>query len=145
MSRMGAAADIEVSEVGTRDGLQNIDRIMPTAAKKAWITAEAARWRTGNRGGLLRAGQAAAAIGGHRRVGAFAKTLPGLKVAVLVPNLRGAKTAIGCGVDKMSIPFSVSETHSQANLNKTHAQMLEQIALIVEALVGAAGGGAAEI
>jgi len=35
-------AAILVSEVGPRDGLQSIERIMPLEAKKAWITAEAA-------------------------------------------------------------------------------------------------------
>ena len=32
--------DIEISEVGPRDGLQSIKAIMPTDAKKAWIKAE---------------------------------------------------------------------------------------------------------
>ena len=31
--------DVEISEVGPRDGLQSISPIMPTAAKKAWISA----------------------------------------------------------------------------------------------------------
>jgi hydroxymethylglutaryl-CoA lyase len=34
--------DILISEVGPRDGLQSIKNIMPLAAKKAWIDAEAA-------------------------------------------------------------------------------------------------------
>ena len=34
--------EILVSEVGPRDGLQSIKTIMPTPAKKAWITALAA-------------------------------------------------------------------------------------------------------
>ena len=33
---------IRISEVGLRDGLQSIDRVMPTEAKKAWILAEVA-------------------------------------------------------------------------------------------------------
>ncbi|MFX8285777.1 hydroxymethylglutaryl-CoA lyase, partial [Acinetobacter baumannii] len=32
---------ILISEVGPRDGLQSIDRVMPIEAKKAWIKAEA--------------------------------------------------------------------------------------------------------
>src|SRR5258707_661187 len=36
------AIDIKVSEVGPRDGLQNTKIFMPTAAKKAWISAEVA-------------------------------------------------------------------------------------------------------
>jgi hydroxymethylglutaryl-CoA lyase len=34
--------DILISEVGPRDGLQSISRIMSLDAKKAWIAAEAA-------------------------------------------------------------------------------------------------------
>ena len=33
---------ILISEVGPREGLQSIDRVMPLEAKKAWIAAEAA-------------------------------------------------------------------------------------------------------
>ena len=33
---------ILVSEVGPRDGLQSIKRVMPLAAKQRWIVAEAA-------------------------------------------------------------------------------------------------------
>ena len=32
---------IQISEVGPRDGLQSVDRVMPLDAKKAWIKAEA--------------------------------------------------------------------------------------------------------
>ena len=42
MATGGATRDVYVSEVGTRDGLQNVDTVMPTDAKKAWIAAEAA-------------------------------------------------------------------------------------------------------
>jgi len=61
---------------------------------------------------------------------AFAKTLPGLDVAVLVPNLKGAERAIEAGAHKMSIPFSMSESHSIRNVRKDHAAMVEQIAAI---------------
>ena len=67
---------------------------------------------------------------------AFAKTVPGLEVVALVPNLKGAQRAIEAGVDKMSIPFSMSETHSLRNVRKNHAEMLDQIAAIA-ALVAA--------
>jgi len=53
---------------------------------------------------------------------------------VLVPNYHGAKAALEAGVDKMSIPFSVSETHCQRNLNRSHDQMFQEIERIVELL-----------
>ena len=52
----------------------------------------------------------------------------------LVPNFIGAKNAIDAGVDKMCLPLSVSETHSQANLKKTHDEVLKEIGKITEYL-----------
>jgi len=50
----------------------------------------------------------------------------------LVPNLKGAENAIKAGVHKISLPLSVSETHSRANLNKTHAQVYDEVQKIAE-------------
>jgi hydroxymethylglutaryl-CoA lyase len=65
---------------------------------------------------------------------AYARTLPGLAVAALVPNLRGAENAINAGAHKITIPLSVSETHSKANLNKTHEQVYEEVRQIAKLL-----------
>jgi hydroxymethylglutaryl-CoA lyase len=56
----------------------------------------------------------------------YARTLPGLTVAVLVPNRRGAEAAVSAGAHKLTLPFSASETHSLKNVRRTHAQMLEE-------------------
>ena len=64
----------------------------------------------------------------------YAKSLPNLTVVALVPNFIGAKNAIDAGVDKMCLPLSVSETHSQANLKKTHDEVLKEIGKITEYL-----------
>ncbi len=50
------AVDVVISEVGPRDGLQNTKSFMPTAAKKAWISAEAAQTVTVSRKGLAAVG-----------------------------------------------------------------------------------------
>jgi len=63
---------------------------------------------------------------------AHARTVPGLTVAVLVPNLRGAQDAVAAGAHKITVPLSVSETHSLKNVRRTHAQMLEEVRAIVE-------------
>jgi hydroxymethylglutaryl-CoA lyase len=65
---------------------------------------------------------------------AHALTLPGLTVAVLVPNLRGAEQAVQAGVHKLTIPFSASETHSLKNVRRTHAEMLDEVRGIVALL-----------
>ena len=38
---MRSDIDVEVCEVGLRDGIQGIDQFFPTDKKKAWIAAEA--------------------------------------------------------------------------------------------------------
>ena len=58
---------------------------------------------------------------------AHALTIPNLKVAVLVPNLKGVENAIKAGAHKITIPVSASETHSLKNVNRTHKQMIDEI------------------
>ena len=127
---------IRISEVGLRDGLQSIDRVMPTEAKKAWIQAEVAAGVTEMEVGSFVPPSLLPQMADTAEIIAFAKTVPGLEVVALVPNLKGAERAIAAGVDKMSIPFSMSESHSLKNVRKTHAEMLDQIAAIA-ALVAA--------
>ena len=121
---------IRISEVGPRDGLQSISRVMSTDAKKAWIAAEAAAGVTEIEVGSFVPPSLLPQMADTAEIVAFAKTLPGLDVAVLVPNLKGAERAIKAGAHKMSIPFSMSESHSIRNVRKDHAAMVEQIAAI---------------
>jgi len=121
---------IEISEVGPRDGLQSISPIMPTEAKKAWIAAEAAAGVKEIEVGSFVPAKILPQLADTAEIVAFARTIPGLTVAVLVPNLRGAEAAVAAGAHKITIPLSVSETHSLRNVRRTHAQMLEETAAI---------------
>ncbi len=118
---------ILLSEVGPRDGLQSIDRIMPLAAKKAWIRAEAEAGVREIEVGSFVPASLLPQMADTAELVAFARTLPGLNVVALVPNARGAARAVEAGVHGMSIPFSMSETHSVRNVRKDHAQMVEEI------------------
>ncbi len=119
---------VSICEVGPRDGLQIARTRMTTAAKVRWI-------------------QAIAAAGVHEiEVGSFVPprvipqladtpevvaqvlaSVPGLVVQALAPNLRGVQNAYNAGVHKISIPVSVSDGHSMANLNRTPAQSIEMM------------------
>ena len=134
MAAAERALDIQISEVGTRDGLQNIDSIMATAAKKAWIQAEAAAGVPEIEVGSFVPAKLLPQLADTAELVAFAREIEGLNVAVLVPNFRGAMDAVAAGAHKMAIPFSVSETHSIANVNRTHDQMYQEIGRIVAAL-----------
>lgn len=130
--------EILISEVGPRDGLQSIDRVMPIEAKKAWIAAEAAAGAREIEVGSFVPASLLPQMADTATLVAFAKTIAGLNVVTLVPNAKGAERAIAAGVHGMSIPFSMSETHSIKNVRKDHAAMIEEIRIIA-AMADAAG------
>lgn len=124
--------DIEISEVGPRDGLQSISPIMNTEDKKRWISALAAAGLPEIEVGSFVPAKVLPQLADTAEIVAHARTIPGLKVAVLVPNFRGAQAAIEAGAHKITIPISVSETHSLKNVRRTHEQMLEEVRAIAE-------------
>lgn len=123
--------DVLVSEVGPRDGLQSIGRAMPTAAKLRWIEAMAAAGLAEIEVGsfvspklLPQMADAAEVVRGSLAIGGFC-------VAALVPNLKGAERAVAAGAQKISLPVSASRLHSQANINMTPEQAVDQVAAVV--------------
>ena len=124
---------VMVREVGLRDGLQSIARTLPTAQKLQWIQgAYDAGVREIEVGSFVPAKLLPQLADTHALV-AFAKTLPGLCVSVLVPNLKGAERAMDCGANWMLLPLSASHAHSKANLRKTPDDVLAEIGALVEA------------
>ncbi|MDI9347675.1 MAG: hydroxymethylglutaryl-CoA lyase [Methylacidiphilales bacterium] len=120
-----------ISEVGPRDGLQNASTIMPLEGKVAWIEA------------LVQSGFVDIEVGSFVSptllpqladtgllLEQLRKKTCAAKLAVLVPNLKGATLALAKQPDKISIPFSCSQTHSIKNVNRTHEQMFSEIVAI---------------
>lgn len=128
--------DILVSEVGPRDGLQSIDAILPTDVKKQWIRAQAAAGFREIEVGSFVPPSLLPQMADTPDVVRDARTITGLSVAVLVPNLRGAEDAISAGAHKLSIPFSVSETHSLKNVRRSHEQMFAEVRNIAACVAG---------
>ena len=126
--------NILISEVGPRDGLQSIDRIMPLEAKKAWIDAQAAAGFTEIEVGSFVPARILPQLADTAELVAHARGIAGMTVAVLVPNLKGAEAAVAAGAHKLTLPLSVSETHSLKNVRRTHAQMLDEARGIVALL-----------
>ncbi|MEM9184476.1 MAG: hydroxymethylglutaryl-CoA lyase [Pseudomonadota bacterium] len=132
MPESASTPQILISEVGPRDGLQSVSAIMPLEARKAWVAAEAAAGVREIEVGSFVPAKVIPQMAGTAELVAYARTIPDLTVAALVPNLRGAQDAIEAGAHKISIPFSVSETHSLKNVRRTHDQMVEQVRAIAE-------------
>jgi len=122
-----SAIDVMVSEVGPRDGLQNIKRTMPTEAKIRWVT--------GLAGAGLREIEVASFVppkmlpqmADAAEVVQAARKIPGLTVLALAPNLKGAERAVEAGVHVVSMPASASREHSRANLHMTPEEAVEQV------------------
>jgi len=126
--------DVLISEVGPRDGLQSIDRIMPTAAKKTWVDMAFSAGLTEVEVGSFVPAKLLPQLADTADVVAYSATIPGLTVAALVPNARGAQDAVAAGAHKITLPLSCSESHSMANLRRTHAQVLEDARKIAAAI-----------
>jgi hydroxymethylglutaryl-CoA lyase len=126
--------DILISEVGPRDGLQNISSIMPTAAKLEWIQAEASAGVREIEVGSFVPAKMMPQLADTAEVVRSARNIAGLTVAALVPNLRGAEDAVQARAHKISIPFSVSASHIQRNLRRTHDEMLDEVRRIATIL-----------
>lgn len=124
---------VTVREVGLRDGLQSIARTLPTAHKLQWIQAAYEAGIREMEVGSFVPPQRLPQLADTAELVAFAKTLPGLCVSVLVPNLKGAERAMDSGADWMLLPLSASHAHSVANLRKTPDQVVDEIAAMVAA------------
>jgi len=118
---------IDVIEVGPRDGFQSVCNYIPLQTKVDVIDK------------LIEAGVK------NIQVTSFVspKAIPQMKDAeelvkiclhryphgsfsALVPNLFGANTAAKAGLNKISYVVSLSESHNQANINRSHADSFRE-------------------
>ena len=121
---------VVIREVGLRDGLQSIARVVPTARKLAWIRAAHAAGLREIEVGSFVPPRLLPQLADTETLVAFARTLPGLCVSVLVPNLKGAERALASGAHVMLLPLSASRAHSLANLRKSPDEVVQEIARI---------------
>ena len=77
---------VQICEVGPRDGLQNAKALMPTQAKKAWIAALARAGLREIEVGSFVPPKLIPAMADTGEIVAFARTLPRVKVVALAPN-----------------------------------------------------------
>ncbi|KYZ76000.1 hydroxymethylglutaryl-CoA lyase [Anaerosporomusa subterranea] len=132
------AKRIEVTEVGPRDGFQNVKTFIPTQDKVEIIK------------GLIESGIKSLELTSF----VSPKAIPQLadstavcqsileqyggriKASALVPNLKGAQAAWDAGIREVACVVSVTPEHNKANINRTHDESLAEIAKMVEGLPG---------
>ena len=126
----GLPKRVVIREVGLRDGLQSLPTTLPTQRKCEWIRrAYDAGLREIEVGSFVPA-RLLPQLADTSELVTFAGTLPGLFVSVLVPNLKGAQRAIESGADLLLVPLSASDAHSRANVRKSPAEMVDELARI---------------
>ena len=127
------AENVEIFEMGPRDGLQNEKRMIPAADKIALVDLL-------SRAGFRRIevtsfvspkwvpqmADAAQVMAGITRA-------PGVSYAVLTPNMKGYEGARAAQASEVAIFASASEGFSRANLNATIAESLERLAPVAAA------------
>ncbi len=122
---------IAIREVSLRDGLQSMARVVPTAHKLQWLRAAYDAGLREIEVGSFVPPKLLPQLADTAELVAFAKTLPGLEVSVLVPNLKGAMRALEEGAHSMLLPLSASHAHSLANMRRPPDEVVRDIATIV--------------
>ena len=126
------AEHIAICEVGPRDGLQIAKSHMATDAKVRWIKAIAAAGVQEVEVGSFVPPRVIPHLADTPDIVAACLKIPGLIVQALAPNLRGVQNAYNAGVHKISIPISVSDGHSMANLNRRPEQSIAMMREIMD-------------
>lgn len=123
---------IIVREVGLRDGLQIHSTFMPTQDKLAWVAAEAAAGVGEIEVTSYVPPKLIPQFADAAEVTEGALKVPGLLVAALIPNLRGAQRGIELGVHKLNFVMSVSHTHNLKNVRRTPEESVIDFKAIVD-------------
>lgn len=124
--------DVIVREVGLRDGLQIHQTFMPTERKLAWIQAEAAAGVSEIEVTSYVPAKVIPQFADAEQVTVGALAIPGLTVAALIPNFRGAERGIDLGVHKLNFVMSVSRTHNMNNVRREREESIADFKRIVE-------------
>ena len=125
---------IEVREVGLRDGIQNIKTVVPADLKFAWIKAEVAAGVRDIEVCSFVPPKLLPQFADAEEVTKRALGIPGLTVAALMPNLKGAERGAALGVHRLDYVVSVSESHNLNNVRRSTADSLADLQRIADFL-----------
>jgi len=121
-------SDVEICEVGPRDGLQSVAQWVPTETKVKLIRA------------LLDSGIKVLEVGSFVSPKAIPQMqdivevlaqlgpLPrDVKALALVPNAKGARRALDAGVTDLGFVISMTDSHNQSNVRRPTAQSIADL------------------
>lgn len=129
---------VSICEVGPRDGLQD-EAPVPTEGKIALVDALSATGISRIEVASFVHPKAIPAMADAEAVWAGIARNPQVRYSALVPNTRGAQRALDVGITEVNVVVSASETHNKANVRRTVAESLDDIAEIIERVHEARG------
>src|SRR3982750_1585732 len=131
-------SSVSIREVAPRDGLQNEEPI-PTESKVRLIDALSGTGVRRIEAVSFVHPKAIPQMADADEVWAAARRTPGVRYSALVPNTKGAERALAAGFTELEVVVSASDAHNKANLNRSTAESLDDIAGLID-LVHHAGG-----
>lgn len=110
---------IQIKEVGPRDGLQNEKEFVRTEDKVKWINMLSKTGVKEIEYSSFVHPKWVPALADAREVGRLIERNPDVRYSALIPNMKGLEAAFEAGIDGASVFMSASETHNKKNINKT--------------------------
>ena len=125
--------DVTVVEVGPRDGLQNEQAILPTAAKLELIGRLTAAGLPVVEATSFVSPRAVPQLADAEEVMRGLRREPGVRYPVLVPNARGLERAQAAGATEIAVFTAASESFCRANIGMSIDRSLEVFEVVVAA------------
>jgi hydroxymethylglutaryl-CoA lyase len=132
---------VQVYEVGPRDGLQNEAAPIPTADKIAFVDRLSAAGLPAIEVSAFVSPTWVPQMADAGEVFAGIRRRPGTRYTALVPNRRGLERAIAAGVTEVAVFAAASETFSRRNVN----QSIDDSLVIYADVAGAAAGSGVRV
>ncbi len=120
-----------IREVGLRDGLQLVKKILPTEKKIEWLNMQAFLNFKEIEVTSFVPEKIVPQFFDSEEILQAAKSISGLTSSVLVPNFFGAKKAFELQAEKINCVISASESHNKANINKDIKSSITELSEIV--------------
>ena len=136
---MNVPRSVTIVEVGPRDGLQLVGRVIPTEIKLRVVRA---LYDAGVRDMEVTSFVSPKAVpqfADADDVAREALRLPGLRASALVPNLKGLERALAAGIRSVTVVIGATDAFNSANVRMTVSQSLEQLAAIAATVRDAPG------
>jgi hydroxymethylglutaryl-CoA lyase len=122
----------QVVEVGLRDGLQSVDHSLPTEAKVELVHLLIDAGVTVIEVASFAHPRVLPQLADAEEVLARVPRLPGIRYRALVPNLKGARRAVACGVDEVVALACCDDKVSRINQGRDCDGVLDEFPAIAE-------------